>query len=381
VRAGDSQRFGLDLKLEGSEIIEVASAAVLGSEVDLSVYSSTPIRGKPCISYQDYHAHLLLRAIARHLRRRLRISLPNRDRMIMGVIETLLDGTPAYVIRRDITSFYESIPVEPLREKLVFDTASSALVRNYLRKYFETHCPNAESCGLPRGVGLSALLAEISMRGFDAAVKTIPGVFKYYRFSDDIIIFSTTNPDSFLTQLDAALPETMSFNPDKSDEYFLPGKSSSPNDEIDFEYLGYSFSALQQKERADSRVVNVRVSRKKINKIKSKIILSLKSHAKTGDDLLLRDRLKFLSGNYRVKRSNVTSHKKVSYVHSGIFYNYQMCGTYFVRSGLRHELPYDCVELKALDGFYNSILSSCIKNMSNKITPSQMVRLRRDICT
>ena len=44
--------------------------------------------------------------------------------------------------------------------------------------------------GLPRGLNISATLAELYMKDFDHNIVTTDGVFYYSRFVDDIIIFS-----------------------------------------------------------------------------------------------------------------------------------------------------------------------------------------------
>ncbi|MDB5495952.1 MAG: putative reverse transcriptase, partial [Phenylobacterium sp.] len=239
IRAGDSQRFEIDLKLHRESLLNDAVAFAGAKPASLPTPHATVLRGKPCVSYSDFSTHLILRAIARHLQRRLKISLPNRDRIVRGVIESLMDATPMYVMRRDITSFYESIPLGSLRETLLFDTASSAQVRAFLRVYFEQHC-SGKICGLPRGIGLSAVLAEIAMRRFDQRVREIPGVYKYFRFSDDMIIFSY-RPASDLAPLVAdAVPEPMQFNKTKSYDVCLADPKNSTS-EVGFEFLGYRF--------------------------------------------------------------------------------------------------------------------------------------------
>jgi hypothetical protein len=115
VRAGDAFQFNIDLKDDRDLIISSASDTIMSGSANIESYSSTIIRGKKCISYSEYSTHLLLRAISRYLQKRFRISLPSRDRIVRGVVETLLDGSPLFAIRRDITSFYESISTDPIK--------------------------------------------------------------------------------------------------------------------------------------------------------------------------------------------------------------------------------------------------------------------------
>src|SRR3546814_3746768 len=96
----------------------------------------------------------------------------------------MFDQTPIHVIRRDLSSFYETIPLEPVRSRLLYDTAIPRSVRHYLHQFYEHHC-GVRVAGLPRGIGLTTILVELSMQQFDDAIRAIPGVYRYFRYSDD----------------------------------------------------------------------------------------------------------------------------------------------------------------------------------------------------
>jgi len=376
VRAGDSRQFDVDLKGAGAAIIQAASDEALKGAINLANFKKTKLKGKECVSYKEYSTALLLRVLTRYYTRRLRVSLRARDRIVRGVIETLLDGTPVYAVRRDITSFYESVTVAPLRRKLLFEIPGSALIRNYLKAYFKAHCETSER-GLPRGVGLSALLAEVSMREFDNKVRAIPGVYKYYRYSDDILIFSTRPSKDLDAAIGQALPAGMQFNGKKSSETLFPGKTKGPPTKQSLEYLGYNFTTHQLHDRDDSRVVRVSPSTRKLNKLKSRIVLSLLSHSKSPNWILLRDRCRFITCNFKVRRNGADVLKGGAHVYSGIYYNYKLSGNYSVKSGKLRAVPYDAAELKALDGFYHSIINLQIKHGKIVLSPAQIMRLKR----
>ena len=224
IRAGDSHHFDVDLLHNRDAILESASHKARGGLIDLGKHQKSMMNGKPCVSYKDYETNLLLREISKRLIRRLRVRVPGREQIVRGVIESLLDATPMHIIRRDISSFYESIPIAEVRDELIYDTASSSLMRSYLKKFFDEHCSSTES-GVPRGVGLSALVSELVMRKFDQRIRSLPGVFKYYRFSDDIIVFSTDDPTTLADEL-SHLPGDMSLNLEKCFDIFLSGVAS-----------------------------------------------------------------------------------------------------------------------------------------------------------
>jgi hypothetical protein len=369
IRAGDSQRFAVNLKTERSALIDAAVNTALQVPATLPEFHATVLRGKPCVSYSDFSTNLILRSIARHLQQRLAIRPPNRDQIVLGVIQSLMDSTPMYVMRRDISSFYEHIPISPLRDRLLYDTASSLQIRAFLRAYFDQHCGERE-CGLPRGVGLSAILAEIAMRDFDQQVREIPGVYKYYRFSDDIIVFAFSSHDSVAEKLSQALPGGMRFNVSKSHDLDLSGTARTGQASVSFDYLGYSFAVTPIPKGSHSRTVSVRIASGKLNRIKTRIILSLNDHRRDRNFFLLRDRVRFLTSNYRLRRSGVSS---VSSTHilSGIFFNYRHCGDYVSRGQKFKFTPSSANELKALDGFFHSLIKGRGSSFSSMLTPLQ----------
>jgi hypothetical protein len=99
--------------------------------------------------------------------------------------------------------------------------------------------------------------------------------------------------------------------------------------------------------------------------------------AKTKDATLLEDRVKFLSSNYRVKQQGNELIKHGTHIYSGIFYSYKMCGQYSVKKDVMLETPYDCAELKSLDGFYQSLLKKHSSGASPLISAMRIARLKR----
>ena len=380
VRAGDSKRFDVNLRENRATVLSDAVLAILEARAGrLGRYATTKLRSKDCVSYLEYADHLALRSISRHLKSKLKVSLPNRDAIIRGVIESLLDSTPITIIRRDISSFYETISTDPLREMVVYDTGSPLVVRELLSLYFDNHCSSGR--GLPRGVGLSAIFAEIAMKTFDQEVRKIDGVYRYYRFSDDIIVFSFSDAAAVSQALEQALPDGMSFNRRKHSDTSMPAISKSgPNMNHSFEYLGYKFSVEAPKSPNTSRVVNVSISESKLKRMKSRVILTLKAFQRRNNFYLLRDRLRFISGNYEVRRSGHSLSKGKTHVRSGLFYNYRQCGRYYFSGTLRVE-QHPAKELKEIDGFFRALLrspkSKFASSLASVLTSEQRSELER----
>lgn len=144
-----------------------------------------------------------------------------------------------------------------------------------------------------------------------------------------------------------------------------------------FEYLGYKFKTEPGKKKEFSREVSVVISDRKIKKLKSRVILSFKRFQHDGNVHLLRDRLKYLATNMKVRRQGNTEVKHTPFIHSGIFYNYSLCGHYRVRKSGLEQSRYDCAELKAVDGFYHSLIKKNGKLPSTKLHPAGANELRR----
>jgi len=82
-----------------------------------------------------------------------------------------------------------------------------------------------------------------------------------------------------------------------------------------FEYLGYRFTFSDIVKYSNKLVITI--SKNKIKKIKTRIVLSFLDFIKTKDIDMLERRISFLTSNFIVKRS-----KKYETLNAGIFYNY-----------------------------------------------------------
>jgi len=300
----------------------------------------------------------------------------SRDDIIRSLIEVLVQGYPYFVLRCDIKSFYESIDTSPIRMSIAKHGSIIGAAKLYLDRFFATYCPTG--FGLPRGIGLSANLAELSFREFDRNVCALDFVFRYFRFSDDILIVgrSTSRVLSVQAKLEveALLPQGFKLNRSKS--YCVPEDPQAAPSEFCFEYLGYQFKVHPPK-RGKLRTVEVGIAPKKIKRIKSRLILSAINFQRDQNFSLLKLRLRYLAGNYRTLRAKAIYVKTSRHVKSGIYYNYSCCGQY---DGLERKAP-KLTELKSLDQYYKNFLNGkCGKHseaMRRILTQDQRAELLR----
>ena len=149
------------------------------------------------------------------------------------------------------------------------------------------------------------------MRNFDRWIRQCTGVYYYARFVDDIIILcsSKDSADAIIKTLPSQLGDICCLKINTKKHYLLDEQALINGDKL--EYLGYQF---RYEMRNNKRVLSISIADKKIKKIKNRIIRSLTQFVKTGDFALLENRLKFLTGNYSIKKERKPMISKLEYI-------------------------------------------------------------------
>lgn len=184
-------------KLLKKELEQISTNITSGNfEINLEEVS-TP-SGKAAYKTQDEAcAYFAIKQIQYNIRKLYKVKQSNRHSIICQLKNILSDRYPKYLIRTDIKEFYESIPREPLLKKIDQDPlltlSSKKIIRMILRKY---EALSGNSKGVPRGIGISAYLAELYMRDFDRNIKAHDEVIFYARYVDDIVVVYAPKPNS-----------------------------------------------------------------------------------------------------------------------------------------------------------------------------------------
>jgi hypothetical protein len=275
---------------------------------------------------KDLPDKLILRKLNDNIKRIYKDEQANR-RIIIAQMKTLLSETcPFWVIKTDIKGFYESIDRERLVSKFQDDSMLSYQSMFLMKMVFENPILAGKS-GVPRGMNISATMSEIYMRKFDRWVGSYDSVYYCARFVDDIIIFSNSLKDSLnliesLNPQLNVLTEGLSINQKKTE--LFDGKTLEKLDKINgkttnkihkLDYLGYSFRV--ENGRTKARKLIVSIAEKKISKIKTRIIKAFLDFSRNKDFDLLESRIKFLTGNYSIRKSD-----EGNSLRAGIYYNY-----------------------------------------------------------
>lgn len=239
----------------------------------------------------------------------------NRHDLVCQLRDLLGSSFPFELVRTDISSFYESIDRKRLVEKLDRDQLLSPASKKYIKQVLDSYgAKSGAATGVPRGVGISAYLAELYLRPVDNAIRAIPGMVLYCRFVDDIVAVFARPPagnslGSFKDRIIGIFGDNaLMHNPAKTHEFALADPAPKA-----FEYLGYRFSLTG---------VNFEIgpSAAKVDKYRARMNSAFEVYWEQrplGPRRAYRElaaRIKFLTGNTRLSNSK-------SRAATGIYYN------------------------------------------------------------
>ena len=270
---------------------------------------------KVFVAERSAETHFALKQIQHNIRRLYKVKQANRHEIICQLRELLADAMPKYIVRTDISSFYESIPRDILLGKLRNDPLltlqSKKIIRRILYEYSQI---TGRDAGLPRGIGISAYLAELYMRDIDSSIRNHPGVLYYARYVDDIVIIFCPPPNvgtRIFRQLVGRSFRRMGLKRNRAKTQILKVASKAP---YLLTYLGYRFE-VGPKAPNDPVEVDLRMSVEKIARYKKRMDLTFDAYSKSATSSeprarrLLERRVRFLTGNTRLvnNKKNVVS--------------------------------------------------------------------------
>jgi hypothetical protein len=246
------------------------------------------------------YAYFALKQLQYNIRKLYKVQQGNRYNIVCQLREILSDKFPKYLIRTDLSGFYESIPRDKLLNKINNDPlltlASKKLIKKILHEYGEL---SGRKKGLPRGIGISAYLSELYMRKFDETIQNHPNVIYYSRYVDDIIIICIPDPVHGSIKIKKVLTKEIKScglkrNRDKTEIHCIDGKTT-----ISMDYLGYRF-------KFGEGSIQINLTKSKVDKYKRRldmIFSTYSTNSKLNEKkarIRLIKRVKFLSGNARL---------------------------------------------------------------------------------
>lgn len=318
-----------DPKFREAQIELAVQRAVTGFQHH-TLLSASDLKGKPVFSIKSFADELVLRKISRNIIRISRIKYPNRDQLVSNIKNMISEGVSYRVYRLDLKSFYESISTELATHSIDQLSHLNIPTRRYVNEILSNHRTQGYP-GLPRGLGLSAVLAELILKDFDKMASTINGVYYYGRFVDDILIITSFSGEekTLISKIKKLLPTGLLLNSSKQSIEFAKNNvdpfkpPASAKRVLNFEFLGYKFTVyepIQEKKNKPGshfRDVCLDIADSKVNKIKTRIVRSLLAFIENKDYDLLELRLKYLTSNF-----SVTDAERQQKRLAGIYHNY-----------------------------------------------------------
>lgn len=252
--------------------------------------------------------YFALKQLQRNISKLYGVKQSNRFNIISQLKIILDDKFPKFVIKTDLKNFYESIPHDRLLRIINEDNLLTPFSRNLLVNLLNEYKKlSGNSKGIPRGIGVSAYLAELYMRDIDEEIKNLSSVSYYSRFVDDIVIVFTPTPTEISRDY---LKEVR--NIVESQKYNLKlSPSSEKTDTFDLryskadckmEYLGYKI-------RFGENELRTYLTDKKLEKYKSRLKLAFdhyknlsKVDEKNARKILVK-RIRYITGNTKLSNN------------------------------------------------------------------------------
>lgn len=333
-RLSELQESLSSLRYKKSETL-IAHMEALADEVNSRLFafniSTSVFDGKEEFMLDDsLAASYAMKQLQHNIKRTFKIEMTGRHQILSSIKRLLNVKMPIYIIRTDISGFFESIPQERLLKKVLDNSLlsykSKAFIKGIIDEYERIKDTTlvAPRVGVPRGIGISSILSEIYMKDIDNRLRSRREVIYYTRYVDDIFMIMTSledykTIDDYYAALEVMFSEYgLSLKP-KTDAkcqlvIYSPKEMFTP---VSFDYLGYKLNMSvvnkilitsytlsdKKKTRIDKRINNAFAHFENLSKV------DIKAARK---DLI--DSLNFITGNFRL--SNAKHYAKV-----GLYYN------------------------------------------------------------
>lgn len=297
-------------------LMDDISHKVLKPRFRIDLSQKTGPKGKPvfCIDAEP-ETFFVVKQLQRNIHHIYGVKQASRHDLVCQLRDMLGSKFPFELVRTDISSFYESIDRKRIVEKMDRDQLLSPASRKYIKQVLNSYGEiSNQTAGVPRGVGISAYLAELYLRPVDKAIRALPGLVIYCRFVDDIVALFARPPTGknlgpFKDLIATIFRENgLEHNEGKTSEFQLADPRSKK-----FEYLGYRFLIKPGSVEISPSVAKVMKYRARMNAAFADYWREQPASPKSAFRKLVA-RIKFLTGNTRLANSKACAV-------TGIYYN------------------------------------------------------------
>lgn len=233
------------------------------------------------IDRNTFATFFVIKQLQYNIRHLFKVKQANRHSILSNIKTFLNSKIPVYVIRTDITNFYESIPHNKLMPLLnnntLLSNKSKSLIKGIFKEYefLKDKSITKEDYGVPRGIGISSYLSEIYLRDIDKEISNRQEVLFYARYVDDIFIIinflpmGTTTLDDYYVKIEQLFQKRgliLKIRGEKKCKILDFTKDSVPEEK--FDYLGYELCIKRDKRQL---VTSYSFSNEKQNKYEERI--------------------------------------------------------------------------------------------------------------
>ncbi|WP_105215020.1 antiviral reverse transcriptase Drt3a [Pseudoalteromonas sp. T1lg22] len=296
------------------------------SNLNLSSLNTRTVKNKLVFTPAIMEDALAIKLLDRFIRRIYKVRQSDRNRIVRQLVTLLKDSGNYHVLRLDIKDCYEAIQFEHLINKFRDEQILAPECTKLLDDIFSDVCANHKLRGLPRGLSISPTLAELYLETLDKQIAAHPNVIYSGRYVDDIIVLTPSGKEQGVKTDIQGFMNEMGLTLNNNNGKYYSGSSSS----AEFDYLGYAIKVEPKKNNPNT--VSLKISQSKLNKLKSRIVISFCDHKKKNNIPLLKRRLEYLCMLKTVRKG------KNGNLLAGLSHNYQ-----YVTDG------FEC--LKPIDGF------------------------------
>lgn len=208
------------------------------------------------ISIPTYRDRITLRALCNVLKSTFKedldVKLPQHT--VSELRKALASGEYTHFIKLDVTNFYPSIDHDVLT-KILKRKIRKAEIHHLIRVAIESptvaypdRSKAKETKGVPQGLSISNILAEIYLSKFDAWASKMEHV-KYFRYVDDVLILTNGDPEALFDAVSTYLLNGYHLN---VHPLHTVGKSMVGKVTDHFNFLGYDFKNTLASVKLDS---------------------------------------------------------------------------------------------------------------------------------
>lgn len=242
--------------LKAEEIQEAVTERIINSTWDLSLnYRSQTtdaltMRERRVFYFKNdaLENMVLNRIISDRLKAIFQISPSNRDRIIRSAADLFrLKELKCVILRTDFKDFFNKVSHESIQRKLNKHAGVPHYIKQYINTLLDAYLQanrRKKRYGLPTGLPISSVLAEIVLEDFDNRITSDPNVVFYARFVDDIIlILNTSETLSIERSIEKAAKDLNLELHSNDDTQKIAKFDFSPDTNRDYriDYLGYCF--------------------------------------------------------------------------------------------------------------------------------------------